>query len=109
MSDLYVDHPLAALYVLTLVLGTYIFLPLALLSNALLPNVGGVVASTVTLVRFEQYRNAQLPMLVTLSGIVTFVRPEQPAKVLLLILVTLSGISTEAPLPTPPMLVRPVQ
>ena len=50
--------------------------------------------------RDEQPENAELPMLVTLSGIVTLVKPLQPEKAELPILVTLSGIV---------MLVSPLQ
>jgi hypothetical protein len=64
----------ADLYVSTLADGTYIFLPLALLLNALLPNVGGVVALTVALVRLKQWSKAISPILVTPLGITILVR-----------------------------------
>ena len=53
--------------------GTYIGQLLAL-SKALIPNVGGVVASHVIEVKPLQYKNASLPILVTLSGMVMLVK-----------------------------------
>ena len=43
-------------------------------------------------VRPEQPENAELPMVVTLSGMVMFVRPEQPENAELPIVVTLDGM-----------------
>ena len=48
------DQLVAAWYAETLADGTYIFLPDALEANAELPNVGGVVACIVILVRLLQ-------------------------------------------------------
>ena len=48
-----------------------------MLLNTYHPNVGGVVASTVILVRLVQFRKAPSPIVVTFEGIVTFVKPEQ--------------------------------
>ena len=63
-------------------------------SNALLPNVGGVVALTVILVRLVQSEKAQLPILVTPLGISILVRLVQYWKALSPILVTPLGIVT---------------
>ena len=57
-------QPLAALYTSTLADGTYIFLPLALLPNTLLPIVGGVVALTVTDTSWLQLPKAEPLILV---------------------------------------------
>ena len=51
--------------------------------------------ATVIEVRPEQFRNATLPMLVTLLGIVMEVRPEQPLNAANPMLVTLLGMVTE--------------
>ena len=65
---------IAALYVFTLALGTYIG-QLFVLSKAFASaNAGGVVASIVTLVRPLQPSKALIPIVVILFGIVTLVR-----------------------------------
>jgi hypothetical protein len=63
--------------------------PDAVPSKARLPNVDGALPKKYALVRLEQYRNAEMPKLVTLSGMMTLVRLLHPQNAALPILVTL--------------------
>jgi hypothetical protein len=91
---------LAALYASTLPAGTKICRFAWALSNTQPPNVGGVAASTVTLVNSVQSKNTLLPILVTPLPMTTLVNPVQRSNAYAPMLVTLLGMIT---------LVKPVQ
>ena len=61
-------------------------------NGVVVPKYAESIIPIVTLIRFEQPLNAELPMLVTLSGIVILVKLLQPLNTETSILVTLSGI-----------------
>jgi hypothetical protein len=82
------------LYAFTLPAGTRICRLTGVLWNTLFPNVGGVAASTVTLVKAVQSRNASLSILVTLLGMITLANPVQPQNAEFWIVVTLLGMVT---------------
>jgi len=65
---------------------------LVLLNTLAFPNVGGVVALTVTLVSAEQFENATLPIVVSVEGRSIDVSAEQLANALFPIFVTPDGM-----------------
>ena len=93
---LYLDQPLASLYASTLSAGTYIFVTFE--GIALLPSVGGVVALIVIEFKLLQPLKADMPILVTPSGIVIEVNLLHLRKASSPILVTPSPIVIEVKL-----------